>query len=250
MAEAPFEGLSPVVADELARAKAEQARAEATKAIAEAEKAETERQRALLGLEQDEIRMVKERHGFKEWQAADAFYRIYYFLDAVTDVTAERCIATLDLWDRLDPECDMTIVFNSPGGDVVAGLAMFDHIQTLRRKGHKITTRTEGIAASMAGILLQAGDHRVMGPEAWVLIHEAAFGTSGKTFQVEDRVEWVKRVQERILEVFARRAKEAGENGTASHPMTKAGFKKNWARKDWWLSSDECLKYGVVDEVA
>jgi len=250
MSENPFDGLSTAVADELARAKADQARAEAEKARIEAEKTAIELERTRLTLEDDEFRMAKSRRTFAEWKASDAFHHIYYFLDPVNDVSVERCLATLDLWDRLDPRCEMTIVFNSPGGDVVSGLAMFDHLRSLSRKGHVITTRTEGIAASMAGILLQAGDHRVMGPEAWVLIHEASFGASGKSFEVADRVEWVKRVQERILNIFAQRAKEAGENGTASHPMTKAGLKKNWSRKDWWLSSEECLKFGIVDEVS
>ena len=70
------------------------------------------------------------------------------------------------------------------------------------------------------------------------MIHEASFGSSGKTSEVEDRVEWVKRVQERILDIFAAR----------SH-MTKRAIKTKWARKDWWLSSDEALKAGFVDAI-
>jgi len=249
-------GMGRQAADELARAKAEQAKSEAAKARAEAGKLALEQARVKKLLEQDDMRLEEDRmrltqarRSFAEWGAQDCFEHVYYFLDSVGDATAERCMATLDLWDRLDPGCELTIIFNSPGGEVVAGLALFDHIRWLSRKGHRIVTIAEGMAASMAGILLQAGDHRIMGKEAWVLIHETAFGTSGKMFQIEDRVAWVKRVQERILDIFAERSKEAHEKGTATKPLSKANFKTNWSRKDWWLSSEECLKHGIVDEV-
>jgi len=106
-----------------------------------------------------------------------------------------------------------------------------------------------GMAASMAGILLQSASHRVVGREAWVLIHRAAFGAMGKSFEIEDRVEWVKRVEQRIIDIFAERAAQAKEAGTAEAPLTRAKIKKNWERKDWWLTSEECIRYGVADEI-
>jgi ATP-dependent protease ClpP protease subunit len=94
------------------------------------------------------------------------------------------------------------------------------------------------MAASMAGILLQAGHQRIMGRESWLMIHEASFSASGKTGDVEDTVEWVKAMQERILNIFATRSK-----------MTKSALKRKWTRKNWWISSDEALKLGFVDEI-
>jgi len=235
-------GMSREAADALAHAKELRELAEVAKLGVE-----TAREEANLTLGQMQLEEATFKH--RQWQASDVFAHVYYFSDPVNESTAENCTAVLDLWDRLDPACHMTIVFNSPGGDVIAGFALFDHIMSLRNKGHKINTVTEGLAASMAGILLQAGEHRSMGRQTWILIHEASFGTTGKTFQVEDRVEWVKKVQERILDIFADRAKQAGEAGTASKPLSRAQFKKNWDRKDWWLSSDDCLKFGIVDEL-
>lgn len=72
------------------------------------------------------------------------------------------------------------------------------------------------------------------------MIHRAAFGASGKTFEVEDEVEWVKRVERRILELFVQRT-----NGR----LSAAKIKRNWDRKDWWITSDEALELGLVDEV-
>jgi len=132
----------------------------------------------------------------------------------------------------------MEIVFSSPGGSIVDGMELFDFIQHLRNEGHKITTGTLGYAASMAGILLQAGDVRWMGHQAWVMIHRAAFGAIGKTFEIEDEVRYVKRIEDRILDVFTSR----------SH-LSKLKIKRNWDRKDWWISSDEALELGLVDEV-
>ena len=55
----------------------------------------------------------------------------------------------------------------------------------------------------MAGILLQAGDIRIMGAESWLMIHEISFGASGKIGEIEDTVEWVKKIQERVVKIFA-----------------------------------------------
>jgi ATP-dependent protease ClpP protease subunit len=71
----------------------------------------------------------------------------------------------------------------------------------------------------------------------------------GKTFEIEDRVEWTKRIEARILDIFVKRSREAKDAGTAEVALTVAKLKKNWERKDWWLSSDDCIRYGVVDEV-
>lgn len=183
-----------------------------------------------------------------EWEAvlaSDIHHKVYFFSDEVSAKSVKQTMDRLSYWHRTFPGCDIEIVFNSPGGDVVDGMALFDYIQVLRRQGHTVTTTTLGMAASMAGILLQAGDTRKMGKEAWVLIHEASFGAVGSYGEVEDRVKWVEKVQERILDIFAERAKDSG----AVAPMSRAQIKKNWHRKDWWLSSDDCLKYGFVDEV-
>jgi len=94
------------------------------------------------------------------------------------------------------------------------------------------------MAASMAGILLQAGDRRWIGHQAWLMIHRAAFGAVGKTFEIEDEVAWIKRIEARILDIFAKRS-----------TLSKVKIKRNWDRKDWWISSDEALELGLVDEI-
>ena len=71
-----------------------------------------------------------------------------------------------------------------------------------------------------------------------MMIHRAAFGVIGKTFEIEDEVKLVKRIEDRIVDIFTSRSK-----------LTKQKIKRNWDRKDWWIDADECLDLGLVDEV-
>jgi ATP-dependent Clp endopeptidase proteolytic subunit ClpP len=173
-----------------------------------------------------------------ELHATDEYHYRYAFVEAVNTASSLKCQTRLSQWHRLDPTCTMEIVFTSPGGSVVDGMALFDYIKEMQRAGHKVNTHVLGMAASMAGILLQAGDTRSMAVESWLLIHEASFSSSGKVGDVEDTTEWVKKVCERILNIF-----------TARSTCSKAFIKKNWERRDWWVSSEDALKWGFIDEI-
>lgn len=234
-------------------AEARQADAEAALAVAQAEEAKQAARRTSLMAQAEEFALKERKISHEAGLSSDVHYQVYRFLDPVDEETVCDCMQHLTLWDRTKPTCDIEIVFTSPGGDVVSGLALFDYIQMLKRKGHKITTKTYGMAASMAGILLQAGTERVSGKEAWVLIHEGSFGARGDVGKVEDMVNWVKRIGERIVDIFATRAAEClakRDKGKAKGPKEIAKFiRQNWNRKDWWLSSDEMLKHGFIDRI-
>lgn len=200
---------------------------------AEVEALNLELQNRLVRIAADAATREEEDH-----LATDRYHHIYTFNGAVNDSSVRQCMTMLTNWMRKNAGCDIEIVFNSPGGSLVDGMALYDFIQLIRSKGHKVTTSTLGMAASMAGILLQAGDVRVMGSQSWLMIHEASFGAGGKIGEVEDVVEWVKMVQERILDIFAARS-----------TMTKPQIRSKWKRKDWWLDSDAALAAGFIDEI-
>lgn len=229
--DALLDGLSPETKEKLAKARASQLAAQAEEQLATAENIRLATQMATIDFhakqrsEKDEL--AKNRH-----------HKVYIFDEVVREGSVSTCMEQLTKWARTDPGCAMEIVFNSPGGSIIDGMALFDFIRMLRAQGHNITTSALGMAASMAGILLQAGDKRVMGKEAWLLIHEASFMALGKTGEVEDTFEWIKRIQDRILDIFSERSK-----------MSRSQIKKRWTRKDWWISSDEALEFGFVDEV-
>jgi len=213
------------------RALAERNRAEARKLLAEAVKADADAAIRAIDLADAERKQT-------EALAANKYHHVYRFTSEVNSSTVAACMGQLDIWSRVDPLCEITVIFTSPGGSVVDGMAFWDYLQALRTKGHRLHTHTEGMAASMAGILLQAGDLRSMGKESYLLVHEVQAGMMGSFGELSDRMEWLKVVQNRILNIFAER----------SH-LSKAAIKRRWTRTNWWMDSDQALKLGFVDEV-
>lgn len=186
----------------------------------------------------------------EQLRASDLYNHVYRFNDPVTDATVERVMNAITYWHRSDKTPQpFEIVFNSPGGSVFAGMELYDFIQEMRRAGHYVTTSTRGMAASMGGILLQAGDKRVMGREAQVLIHEISTMAGGKLGELEDEVALIKKMQDRVANIFVTRSEQAFANGTAQEALTVTKVRRGQNRKDWWLDSDECLRLGIVDEV-
>lgn len=230
-------------------AEARQADANAAKFSAEAEQAryqglfaKYEARKAQMFL--DDVAKANQRV-----YAQDKYHHTYRFYGIVDDDAVRIAIDELTVWDRIEPGCPIELIFNSPGGSAIDGMDLFDFVQELRRKGHFVTTAARGYAASMGGILLQAGDKRVMGREAYVLIHQVSAGIMGKIGDIKDEMIFLDKMSARILNIFATRAALAGEAGTATKPLTRRQIATGWERKDWWLDSDECLKYGLVDEV-
>jgi ATP-dependent Clp endopeptidase proteolytic subunit ClpP len=229
-----------LVAAKVAEANASAAKyeAEAREAHASALLNELSAQRSAIDVEREKLKREREL-------ATDDLARVYRFTDSVRDESSKACMAKLSEWHRRDGGCPITIVFSSPGGSVIHGMALFDHIRFIQSKGHRVTTVALGYAASMAGILLQVGDHRVMARESWLLIHQGSAGAMGSMGEIEDTVNWYKRIDARILDIFYTRSRAANPE----KPLSKSTLKKNYARKDWWLSSDEAYKHGFCDEV-
>jgi ATP-dependent Clp endopeptidase proteolytic subunit ClpP len=223
--------------------------ARAAQAHAEAEKFTSEAAHASLRAQEEQLELRQKQRIERELLALDGYNYTYRFTDPVSDKTVAAAVDKLTFWRRTAPGQSLEIVFNSPGGSVIAGMDLFDYIQELRRDGHHVTTATRGYAASMGGILLQAGDVRVMGKEAYVLIHEVATGAYGKIGEIEDEVKFMKKIGERVIDIFLTRAAGAYENGTATKVLTRSLFTKSWERKDWWLNSEEALELGVVDQL-
>lgn len=213
------------------RANVARTNAEAAKFLAEAREADAKARVAELEASHKERQRA-------EADAADVHHHVYRFNSEVTESSCEKAISKLTEWHRLDPGCDIEVIFYSPGGSVIDGFTLFDHLRWLSSMGHKITTGCTGMAASMGGVLMQAGDHRWSSGQAWYMIHRAAFGAIGKTFEVEDRVEWIKRIEDRIVAIFVAR----------SH-LTRQKILKQWDRRDWWITADEAKELGLVDEI-
>ena len=232
----------PPTPEETAKVEAETrlADAETRRTEVEAETEAAKRAMALVDLEYQTIKLDRERLKWADEQADAKHRQIYYFSSSVDPGSARTCAKQLETWSHQDPGCHMEIIFTSPGGSIIDGMYLFDVIQTLRRKQHTIRTGTYGMAASMAGILLQAGDVRWMSEQSWLMIHRASFGAMGSSDDVEDRLKWVRRIENRIVDIFVKRS---------DGKLTKSKIRRNWNRKDWWLTAEESLELGLVDEV-
>ena len=164
-------------------------------------------------------------------------HRVYHFYGMVNQVAVALAMNTIGQWARRET-APIEIVFNSPGGSIIEGLALYDFILSLRDQGNEVTTVGLGMVASMGGVLLQAGDKRVVGRNCHMLIHEASTFTGGKLSELEDEVAFVKRLQERLVDILAERS-----------TLSKAEIRRRWKRRDWWLSSDQTVELGFADGI-
>ena len=209
------------------------------KEIAQAEMIRAETAIVSVQLATDQMELAIKQSNWEIERAKNFHNGVYLFVGDIDMRSVTECIEILSVWDRLRPNKPIYIAFSSSGGDVMSGMALFDFISSLRR-AHVVTTAVLGYGFSMAGVLLQAGTQRVIGAESYLLIHEISGMAAGKIGDMEDSTAFMNKVNERIIQIFVTRS--AGK-------MTRAMFKKNWMRTDWWLDSAELLKYGFVDVV-
>lgn len=164
--------------------------------------------------------------------------------DPIYGDLAEMVIATLDRWERYPvdenepPRPPIQINLNSPGGSVMDGLALYDTILRLRRKGFTVNTRATGLVASMATILLQAGEERVADANVSILVHEIAGATGGKISGIRDEARAMERLNQRLLGILAERS-----------TLTAEEIKERADYREWWLDAEEALELGFVDRI-
>lgn len=165
--------------------------------------------------------------------------RILDFITEVSDASVHRAVTKLGDW-RVRSLKPITVRFNSPGGDLISGMALYDYIVMLRQEGIEVTTVATGMCASMAAVLLQAGTKRLVTPNAWFMIHEVSSFSEGKLSEIEDETKWLIRAQSRFLDILAERSK-----------LSKAEIKRRWRPANgWWMTPEETIEMGFADEIA
>jgi ATP-dependent Clp endopeptidase proteolytic subunit ClpP len=215
--------------DRQEKAANEVADTEKRRRAAEANKLEAEAKK--IGAEAISAEIAAKHNQVKDFENGE-----YMFFDFVRPRSVEIAIQRLNELSRRFPKKPLTIILNSPGGYVTEGLALYDHIRDLSRRGHHMTVKIRGMAASMGGILLQAGDRRVIGAEAEVLIHEVSGGTYGKVSKMEEDVRRSRHLWERLARILARRS-----------TMTAEEIVDKSYKFDWWLEAEEAVQLGFAD---
>lgn len=167
---------------------------------------------------------------------------VYTFNRVVTEKSTNRLLRAMKMWHDHDPEGKWTIYLNSVGGEIVSGNALLDELYTHSLRGggsHHITIKVRGAAASMAGVLLQAADLRLMGPTALLMIHEPSSGASGTLHDIRAESEWLERWWVTASELYAARA-----TGMTAAEIRAAAYKQ-----DWWLTAEQAVTEGFADQI-
>ncbi len=162
--------------------------------------------------------------------------RIVFIGSPITDAVADTVIAQLLFLESENPEKDIYVYVNSPGGHVTAGLAMYDTMQYIKPS---VTTICIGQAASMAAVLLAAGTKgkRYALPHARALLHQVLGGVEGQATDIEIHAKEILRVREEINQILA---KHTGQ------PLER--ISKDTER-DFFLTAKDALEYGVIDAI-
>lgn len=162
--------------------------------------------------------------------------RIVFLGTPITDQVANLVIAQLLYLDREDPERDIQLYINSPGGIISAGLAIYDTMNLVRPD---VSTICVGLAASMATVLLCAGapGKRFALPNSTIHMHQAMGGAQGQAADIEIAAREILRQQDRIRQILS---KHTGQ------PYDKIARDTD---RDYYLNADQAKDYGIVDEV-
>ncbi|MDR3268778.1 MAG: ATP-dependent Clp endopeptidase proteolytic subunit ClpP [Tannerella sp.] len=162
--------------------------------------------------------------------------RIIFLGTQIDEYTANVIQAQLLYLDSSDPGKDISIYINSPGGSVYAGLGIYDTMQFI---GSKVSTICTGIAASMASVLLVAGEKgkRFGLKHARVMIHQPLGGMQGQASDMEITVRQIIKVKEELYTILSEHSGKPYEQ-----------IEKD-SDRDYWMSATEAKEYGMIDEV-
>ena len=162
--------------------------------------------------------------------------RIIVLSDEVNDATASLVVAQLLFLESQDPEKDISLYINSPGGSVSAGMAIYDTMQYIKCD---VSTICMGMAASMGAFLLSSGakGKRLALPNSEIMIHQPLGGAKGQATDIKIQAEHILKIKKRLNEILA-------ENTGKSFEVIERD-----TERDNFMSAQEAMEYGLVDKV-
>lgn len=162
--------------------------------------------------------------------------RIIFLGDEIDDHMANLVVAQLLFLESEDPDKDVSLYINSPGGVVTAGLAIYDTMQYIKCP---VSTICVGQAASMGAVLLAGGSagKRIALPNARIMIHQPLGGTRGQATDIEIQAREILRLRERLNEILSHHTGKPVDNVAVD------------TDRDRYMSADEAVAYGLVDKI-
>jgi ATP-dependent Clp protease protease subunit len=162
--------------------------------------------------------------------------RIIMIGEPIDDHTANRVVAQLLFLDKSDPDRDIEIYINSPGGSVTAGLAIYDTMQTIKPD---CATTCVGMAASMGAVLLAGGapKKRYALPNSRMMVHQVSAGFQGTAIDIDIQAREILKTNDTLAQILQHHTGQ-------SFDRIKADI-----QRDYFMSAQEAVEYGLVDEV-
>jgi ATP-dependent Clp protease, protease subunit len=162
--------------------------------------------------------------------------RIIFLGSAIDDDVANVIIAQLLFLDAQDPEKDIHLYINSPGGSVTAGMAIYDTMHFIKAD---VSTICVGMAASMGSLLLCAGakGKRFALPNSEVMIHQPLGGVRGQATDIKIHADWIIKTKQKLNQIYVDKT---------GQPMEKI---ERDTDRDFFMSSEEARDYGLIDHV-
>lgn len=162
--------------------------------------------------------------------------RIIFLGDEVNDATAGLIVAQLLFLESEDPDKDIHLYINSPGGSIIAGMAIYDTMQYIKPD---VSTICIGMAASMGAFLLAAGakGKRLALPNSEIMIHQPLGGTRGQATDIEIHAKRILKMKDTLNQILSERT---------GQPLEKIQMD---TERDNFMSSIEAKEYGLIDEV-
>lgn len=162
--------------------------------------------------------------------------RIVFIGEAIDDHLSNLVVAQLLFLESEDPEKDVNIYINSPGGVITSGLAIYDTMQYIQCP---VSTICVGQAASMGAVLLAGGNpgKRIALPSARIMLHQPLGGAQGQAVDIQIHAREIMRLKQRLHEILV---KHTGKSESAIETDTD---------RDFFMSAEEALAYGVIDRV-
>ncbi len=162
--------------------------------------------------------------------------RIVFLGGPIDDHTANLIIAQLLYLNHNEPKKDISLYINSPGGSVTAGLAIIDTMNFIKSD---VSTICVGIAASMGALILSSGKKgkRFTLPNSEVMIHQVMGGTEGQASDIAINAKHILRTKDTLNKILA------------SNTNKKMDQVEKDSDRDYWMTSNEAKKYGIIDEI-
>ena len=162
--------------------------------------------------------------------------RIVFISGEIGDEMANLVVAQLLFLEMENPEAEINVYINSPGGSVTAGMAIFD---TMRYIKPKVRTVCIGMAASMGAFLLMAGEKgkRLALPNSEVMIHQPSGGARGQATDIAIHADWILKTKTKMNRLISE---------MTGQPLEKV---ENDVERDYFMTAAEALQYGIIDDI-